>query len=105
MKNYINENKAISIANKNVQKYLTNHRSQFANISTALFSINNIIAKEGFTLSEPDGTHHRSVYAGLSGNADINMIDKSGNIINSKVTLNWKQMDTGIGWKIAVKIK
>lgn len=105
MKNYLTEIKALSVANKNVQQYLKENRSQFANISTALHSINILIADEGYTLSESDGTHHRTVYYGDKGKADISIIDKSGNIINSKVVLNWKQTDTGLGWKIAVNIK
>jgi len=104
MKKYINEQKAMNSAYRNVQKFLSNHKFQFANISTAIFSINNILDKEGYRLANPDGTHHNQVYYGLSGSADITIIDKGGNIINKKMVLDWKQMETGLGWKINVKI-
>lgn len=105
MKKYINEQKAINVANNGIQQFLKHNKFQFANISTAIFSINNIMAKTGYTLANPDGTHHNAVYYGDSGNDNITIIDKDGNIINRKLVLNWKIMDTGLGWKISAIIK
>lgn len=104
MKKYINEQKVLAGALKDINQFLTNHRNQFANISTAIFSINNILSKGGYRLANDDGTHHNAVYYGDSGSADITIIDSGGNIIGTKMQLNWKMMETGLGWKIAVKL-
>lgn len=105
MKTYINEIKNLNAVTRNIDQYMKDHRSQFANISVVLTSVDNILDRFGYHLVEPDGTHHRSVYAGISGNAEIALSDKSGNIINSRLILNWKIVDSGLGWKIDIKIK
>lgn len=104
MKEYINEQSDINGLNSSIREFLQQNKFQFANISTALFSIENIMSKKGYRLANSDGTHHREVYHGEHGNADINIVNSKGDIISRKARLNWKMMDTGLGWKIDLNI-
>lgn len=104
MKQYIQEQSDVNGLNNSIHQFLKINKSQFANISAALFSIENIMFKRGYRLASPDGTHHNKVYSGESGTADISIVNSKGDVIDRKARLNYKLMDTGLGWKISLKI-
>lgn len=104
MKAYIQEQTDMNGLNSSIHQFLKSNKFQFGNISTALFSIENIMSTKGYRLANPDGTHHREVYTGDKGNADISIVNGVGDISTKVAKLNWKLMDTGLGWKIDLRI-
>lgn len=105
MKKYIQQQQIIEAIRQDIKKYLKGQRNQVANISSAIYSVNYIFSKYGYHLANADGTHHNQVYSGSSGQVDIAISDKHGTLLSYVLRLDWKMLETGLGWKVDFRLK
>lgn len=94
----------MNLAIKDVHKFMEDHQYKFANMSTALFSINNILYTRGYHLANYDGTPHHHIYNSAKGDALINIVDSEDNLLSSKIFFEWELLSDGLGWMINVKL-
>ena len=100
---YLTERKNMFSALLAVTSFLDRQSYEFSNISTVIFSINNILYSKGYRLADPDGNFHTKVYCG-DGSDDIHIVDNTNTMIGSKLRVGWKMLENGLGWKISVKL-